>query len=63
MGWLGWLLLIGTAVCVGILTHLLYSGKEGTFHCIGCGECIRTGECVLKKNAKKKDDARGTSPP
>ena len=71
MVWYSWLFLIGVLAVPGVICGILYSGKNDSTPCIGCGECIRTGECAAatmqntakaaKKAAEKRKKEREAS--
>ena len=50
------LLVLGTVwVC-----RVLYGGKGGPTHCIGCGKCAADGQCILTGKAKFPGKSGGT---
>lgn len=57
MAWYGWLFLIAVLAVPGVICAFLYSDKNDSTPCIGCGECVRTGECVLIRNRRKAKKA------
>lgn len=51
--WFEWLILCVILAGTFTVGWILYSGKCGPTHCVGCGKCTADGQCILQKQEKK----------
>lgn len=56
--WYEWLILGLMLAGTCAVGWILYSGKCGPTHCVGCGKCVADGQCILKKQGKKEKTGR-----
>lgn len=47
MDWFEVIVPVMMAAGVVLLCQVLYGGKGGPTHCIGCGKCAADGVCIL----------------